>query len=235
MESLEMRFYSNTELAEIAGLDAHSRNFAEMVRRRLTNWGYEYVHQPRRGYIITKVPTTPEERLIEILRRFVGIDSQVVPLQFACFLSAFALIPGFEGMPWEARKAMIDGYFAMNSEVRVMQNWVRKLIECDMMFATKDNCYLWHTYEENGYKIREKADPESEEYKEYCEERTRYLNDLSRSGCSSSKVWGRMVKTLYNQYGVYYYCKALNFNGFLNDKLHVIVELAQEIILGQAE
>ena len=49
MESLEMQFYSNAELAEIAGLDAHSRNFAEMVRRRLTNWGYGYVHQPRRG------------------------------------------------------------------------------------------------------------------------------------------------------------------------------------------
>ena len=106
-ESLEMRFYPREELATIAGLDAHDHNFSATMKRTLTLWGYEYEFKPRHGFAITKVPTTPEERLIEILRRDVGIDTQVDALKFSCFMSAFVLIPDFLAMPWRTRETML--------------------------------------------------------------------------------------------------------------------------------
>ena len=73
-EKLELRFYPNKEIATIAGLDAKGHNFSAKMKRSLDLWGYEYEFKPRHGFTITRVPTTPEEQLIEILRRELHID-----------------------------------------------------------------------------------------------------------------------------------------------------------------
>ena len=75
-EKLELRFYSNKEIAAIAGLDAHDHNFAATMKDRLKQWGYKHEFKRRRGYTITKVPETPEEQLIEILRRELHVDTK---------------------------------------------------------------------------------------------------------------------------------------------------------------
>ena len=42
IQKLEKRFYPRAEIAEIMGLVTNDRNFANKVRTRLNNWGYEY-------------------------------------------------------------------------------------------------------------------------------------------------------------------------------------------------
>ena len=153
-ERLELRFYPREELAKIAGLDAHDHNFAGTMKTRLTLWGYEYEFKPRRGFTITKVPETPEERLIEILRRDVGIDTQVDVLQFASFMSAFVLIDYFFSTPWPEREKLLREYYDVIVTDRTMMNWRDKLIARGYINLVSSNRNLWHTFLQDGRKVR---------------------------------------------------------------------------------
>lgn len=229
-ERLEMRFYPREELAEIAGLDAHDHNFSATMKRTLTLWGYEYEFKPRQGFTITKIPTTPEERLIEILRRDVGIDTQVDPLQFSCFMSACVIVPDFLAMPWRTREIMLREYFDVVITDRTMMNWRNKLEASNYIYPYHSVRTLWHTVIRDGRKVQEKADPESEEYKTYSALRSGILAGYEAMGIPSRSVWGDMVHQLYQEHGVYYYCKSIEFNGFKLKELDVIRELTEEIL-----
>jgi len=229
-EKLELRFYPREELAKIAGLDAHDHNFAATMKDRLTLWGYEYTFQRRRGFTITRIPTTPEERLMEILRRDVRIDTQVDVLKFACFMSAFVLIPDFLAMPWRTRETMLWEYFAVSVCGDTMRNWRDKMIECGYIYPYHSVRTLWHTSTQNGRKVQEPADPESDEYKTYCKLRSGILSGYAAMGISSRTVWGDMVHQLYKEHGVFYYCKSIEFNGFKLEELDYIHDLTLEIL-----
>lgn len=234
-ERLEMRFYPREELAAIAGLDAQGHNFSATMKRTLTLWGYEYTFQPRRGFTITRVPTTPEERLIEILRRDVGIDTQIDPLQFSCFMSACVIVPNFLNMPWRTREIRMREYFDLVITDRTMMNWRDKLEESKYIYISIADRTLWHTITRDGRKVQEKADPESEEYKTYCKLRSGILNGYEAIGIPSRTVWGDMVHQLYDAYGVYYYCKSIDFNGFKLKELDYIHDLTLEILRGKPD
>ena len=77
MEQLEKRFYPREELAEIAGLDIHGHNFSAQMKSYLERWGYGYEFVPRKGFLITKIPETAEEKLVELLRRVFHVDTQI--------------------------------------------------------------------------------------------------------------------------------------------------------------
>ena len=205
-ESLEKRFYPRKELAEIAGLDAHDHNFSATMRNRLTLWGYEYTFQPRRGFTITKVPETPEERLIEILRRDVHIDTQIDPLHFSCFMSACVIVPDFLAMPWATRETMLREYFDVVITDRTMMNWRNKLTESGYIYPCHSERTLWNTATLNGRKIQTKADPEGEEYRAYFKLRSGILAGYVARGISSRSVCKDMVQEVYYQHDVYYYC-----------------------------
>lgn len=229
-ESLEKRFYPREELAAIAGLDAQGHNFSAKMKRNLTLWGYEYEFKPRRGFTITKVPTTPEEKLIEILRRDIHIDTQVNPLHFSCFMSAFVLIDNFFSMPWPNREALLREYFDVVITDRTMMNWRDKLGESGYLTHSQSTRNLWHTFVQDGAKVREIADPESPEYKTYCKLRSGILAGYAAMGIPARSVWGDMVHQLYKEYGVYYYCKSIEFNGFKLKALDYIHDLTLEIL-----
>lgn len=229
-ESLEKRFYPREELAAIAGLDAQGHNFSAKMKRNLTLWGYEYEFKPRRGFTITKVPTTPEEKLIEILRRDIHIDTQVNPLHFSCFMSAFVLIPNFFSMPWPNREALLREYFDVVITDRTMMHWRDKLGESGYLTHSQSTRNLWHTFVQDGAKVREKVDPESPEYKTYCKLRSGILAGYAAMGIPARSVWGDMVHQLYKEYGVYYYCKSIEFNGFKLRALDYIHDLTLEIL-----
>ena len=235
MESLEMRFYPRDELAAIAGLDAKGHNFSAQMKRTLTLWGYEYEFKPRHGFTITKVPTTPEKRLIEILRRDIGIDTQVDPLQFSCFMSAFIMIPDFFSMPWSERETMLREYFDVTITDRTMMNWRNKLGQSGYLYGGQAERNLWHTFVQEGKKIREKVDPESPEYKQYCALRSGILAGYTELGMPVHAVWGDMVHQLYKEHGVYYYCKSIEFNGVKLYDLEVIYDLTLEILRGKPD
>lgn len=76
IQKLEKHFYPRAEIAEIMGLVTNDRNFANKVRTRLNNWGYEYNYS-RHGVEITKVPTSAEEKLNELLIRKLNLSIQM--------------------------------------------------------------------------------------------------------------------------------------------------------------
>lgn len=234
-ESLEKRFYPREELAAIAELNTQGHNFSAQMKDTLTRWGYEYEFQPRRGFTITKVPTTPEERLIEILRRDIGIDTQVDPLQFSCFMSACVIVPDFLDMPWRTREIRMQEYFGLVVTDRTMMNWRNKLETSGYIYISTAERTLWHTIIRDGKKVQEKADPESEEYKTYSALRSGILSGYEAMGIPSRSVWGDMVHQLYNEYGVYYYCKKIEFNGFKLKELDYIHDLTLAIIRGNPD
>ena len=90
MEQLEKRFYPREELAEIAGLDIHGHNFSAQMKSYLERWGYGYEFVPRKGFLITKIPETAEEKLVELLRRVFHVDTQIDTYAFSCFVFAFS-------------------------------------------------------------------------------------------------------------------------------------------------
>ena len=230
-ERLELRFYSNKEIAAIAGLDAHDHNFAETMRTCLTRWCYTFEHKRRRGFVITKVPETPEEQLIEILRRELHVDTkQCNALHFASFMSAFVLIPNFFSMPWPNREKLMKEYYDVTVTDRTMMNWRDKLIARGYINLVSSNRNLWHTFLQDGRKVREIVDPESPEYKQYCALRSGILAEYAKMGMPARSVWGDMVHQLYKEYGVYYYCKSIEFNGFKLKELDCIHDLTLEIL-----
>ena len=234
-ESLEKRFYPREELAAIAGLDAQGHNFSAQMKTTLTLWGYEYEFKPRQGFTITKIPETPEEKLIEILRRDVGIDTQVDVLQFSCFMSACVIVPDFLAMPWRTREVMLREYFDVIVTDRTMMNWRNKLGQSGYLFGGQAERTLWHTIMRDGSKVQEKADPESPEYKNYCKLRSGILAGYAAMGIPSRTVWGDMVHQLYDEHGVYYYCKSIEFNGIKLCDLDVIRELTEEILMTKTD
>ena len=98
MELLETRFYSLAEIREITGKD-RSRD----IKRILALWGYEYEWKDRQGVAITKLPEAPLARFTELMRRYLHIDTQIKPKEFACFLTLLLEDEAFSSMPWEER------------------------------------------------------------------------------------------------------------------------------------
>jgi len=229
-EKLELRFYPREELAKIAGLDAKGHNFSAQMKRSLDLWGYEYEFKPRHGFTITRVPTTPEEQLIEILRRELHIDTQVNPLHFASFMSAFILIPTFFSTPWPEREKLLREYYDVTVTDRTMMNWRNKLGQSDYLHDSQATRNLWHTFLQDGRKVRKIVDPESPEYKQYCALRSGILAEYAKMGISARSIWGDMVHQLYHEHGVYYYCKSIEFNGFKWKELDYIHDLTLEIL-----
>ena len=111
-----------------------------------------------------------------------------------------------------------------------MRGWRDKIIECGYIYDAHSVRTLWHTSTQNGSKVQEKADPESEEYKTYCKLRSGILAGYEAMGIPSRSVWGDMVHQLYQEHGVYYYCKSIEFDGFKLKELDVIRELTEEIL-----
>ena len=72
-------------------------------------WGYGY-DWTRGGATITYVPNTPQEKLKEILIRRFRLNIQVDMYAFACFITAFTDVPGFDCMPWKVREEEYQKY-----------------------------------------------------------------------------------------------------------------------------
>lgn len=235
MEQLECRFYGREEIADITGLDVHSHNFAAQVREKLTSWGYTHEYKPRQGVEITKVPETPLERMAELMQRELNIDRQVEPYLFSCFILAIHYIENFDSMPWAEKERVFQEYFGVNVTGRTMQNWRDKLVAAQYIyyfsFLPADD--LWHTYtDENGKRIREHVDPNSElekKYKIYCAERSQWLEWLEKNNCPPKEKWSIMIHALYKEYGCFYKCVRMELCGFPSPYREEIDSLIYEI------
>ncbi len=104
-----------------------SRHFKRNVENRLKKWGYRYNYKTA-GVTILSRPITAEERLAELLIRQYNIDVQINSYAFACFITAFSDIDGFDSMPWGERAKVYYDYSGVSMDERTLRNWCSKLI-----------------------------------------------------------------------------------------------------------
>lgn len=235
MAMLEKRFYPRQEIAEIVGItNLKDGHFAEKVRRYLDKRGYEYEYSSR-GANITRLPQTAEEQLAFLLRDSLGLDVQINVYDFACFIRAFSVIGSFDSMPWMSRTVFFNQHFENEVSQATLQRWMKFLTESKNVSPQKKGA-LWRSFkDEDGDKVQVRVDPDSEEYREYCEKRSELLIGFENADKETrSKMWGSMVHHLYPEYGVYYYCPEFALNA-LGDQAEEISRLVAQVMAERQE
>lgn len=237
MDMLEKRFYPRQEIAEIVGItNLQDKHFAEKVRRYLDNrkYGYDY---SRKGVSITVLPETAEEQLAFLLRNSLGLDNQVDAYVFACFINAFSAIDGFDSMPWKSRTAFFNRHYNKKISQSTLERYRKCLVDSgDLVRFAKGA--LWKTItDEDGYKVQIRVEPDSQEYKDYCEKRTALLKEFGFNGAdhwARNRIWQSMVDTLKPEYGTYYYCPQYVLNA-LGDQAEEIARLVAQVMAERQE
>ena len=241
MEQLEKRFYTLDELAEITGMNCKANNFKRNVENALTKWGYSYDWFNRRGATITGIPTSPEERLQELLVRQFHVDIQVDMYAFSCFVTAFTDIDGFDSMPWEEREKVFQEYLGRKVDKRTLSKWSKTLIEQEIMGKDCVGSY-WKTEIIDKRKIRSPAtEKEYEEYEIRRRELMRRLEEFAMDAMRQDPqlpykeavkiAWKELYSILWDEFNCCYYCcKTFQFTMW-NDQgdLVEVYELIREI------
>ena len=239
MNQLEKRFYDRKEIAQITGVKlADDKHFKRNVESVLTKWGYGYDWM-RNGVAITHVPDLPEERLQEILIRQFQVDIQVDMYSFACFVTAFNDVPGFDSMPWKVREEEFREFSGRFYTSRTLSHWCKKLIEQGIMCKGSEGSY-WKTYEDaRGLKKRELVT--EEEAQAYFRERYALIEDITWQIMKGSRklsydearseAWKNVVNFLWDRdHCCYYSCKTFHFTAWnLNGSLADVYELTRYI------
>ena len=235
MAMLEKRFYPRQEIAEIVGItDRKDGHFAEKVKRYLNKRLYEYEYS-RKGANITQLPKTAEEQLASLMRDELELNKQRNAYLFACFIRAFSVIGSFESMPWTSRTAFFNQHFENTITQTTLERWMRFLQKGENVIRFKKGA-LWRTIkDEDGDKVQVRVDPDSEEYREYCEKRSEKLIGFQNADKETrNKRWGTMVYDLYPEYGVYYYCPQFVLNA-LGDQAEEISRLVAQVMAERQE
>ena len=220
---MEKRLYSREELAHLTGARlSDEKHFKRNAENALIKWGYGY-DWLRGGAVITHVPSTPKERLKEILIRQFHIDIQVDMYAFACFVTAFTDVPGFDCMPWKVREAEFEKYSGHYYSSRTLSSWARKLIEQDIMYKGAIGSFWKTSVKPNGEKVRTSVT--YEEVKEYFDRRSELIekyatqileNDVKKTyEAARRSAWQIAFEILWDQYQCCYYsCKTFQFSAW---------------------
>ena len=243
MEQLELRSYSRTEIAEVLSVNIKdSRHFKRNVENKLSKWGYGFRYESAAVEILSK-PETPSERLSEILCRGYGINIQIFPEQFACFIAAFTDIEGFDSMPWAERAAAYYSYYGICVNEKTLRNWCSQLIDRNVI-SQMGGSTKWRTYFEGNRKIREPIQEIDEvEMESYFERRGEifkgnYIAELERGlppREARIAAWKETYADLWGEFNCcFYYCKSFTLTAFSFNDVDVreIYELAREIAAG---
>lgn len=188
---------------------------------------------------ITSVPASPEKQFAEILLRVCGIDVQTTDnylFQFACFLSAFTDIDGFESMPWEERANCLRQYYGAMITDRTLRNWCSKLIKTNAIAKVSGVSY-WKTEYENGVKLRTRAI--KEDVAAYYDRRREIVQQETGKNVlagmpvaeAKKKAWKDVHAILWAEYHCcYYYCKSFLLSAFTDEGISFeLLELARQI------
>ena len=238
MQQLEMRFYSRSEIAEITNISLSAHNFSRDVKDILAKWGYGREWICRKGVTITHIPTSPEERLQEILIRQFHVDVQVDMYSFACFVTAFSDLEGFSNMPDGERQNAFYEYSGKYYDDKTFSNWRRKLLEQEIMVKGTIGSY-WKTEIQNDRKIRSTVP--KKEVDEYNKRRSELLDQLTleymrnnpkvKYSDAYKAAWKEVYPHLWAEFGCCYYsCKTFHFTAWNKQgDLAEVYELTREI------
>lgn len=181
MIRLEKRAYSREAISEITGIPQiyesgnENKGFIGRVRERLENWHYS-VETPRGGsVIITGQPEAALDRLHDIMMRKLGLDIQVRPREFACFMHFMMTVPDADCMPVEDRLDYINqNYKPVNLSKSTLERWTESLSDCQALIIDGQSAVRWRTEKINGNYLRTKVDGDQE----LMEERRRYTERM---------------------------------------------------------
>lgn len=233
MEQLQKRGYTKEEISAITGISLADHQFRDRAIARLNHWGYE-VDYPRylRGgvpnILITRIPTTADERLMELMYRVYGLDIQVETEDFAIFLDALMMYEGV-GIPWRKREMEIKSQYSRKVSAQRMSRWARKLIEGDFMTKQpKQDGTWWKTYYDGGEKRQVKVpDDEIEVAEQFAQRKI----ELAAASNFSNEGWSNAHKTLWAEYQCcYYQVGILALNGFKDEEIAMILSWVEEIV-----
>ena len=241
MQQLEQRAYTRQEIADALSVNIKDSNhFKRNVENTLSKWGYGYEYS-RAAVTITQVPSTPEERLKEILIRKLDMSSQINPYAFACFLTAFNDVQLFESMPWSERMDILSGYYGVDVSERTLQNWYDKLLQLKIAHKSDERVF-WRTYYCYEVKCRSIVTEDSwDDMLKYFsrktellqEERNRLLANGETAQTATKKAWNYAYNQLWTEFGCCYYsCKVIELGAFgelEQDILQEIYELTREL------
>lgn len=237
---LERRAYTRQEMSEITGYK-QDNNFLKNVKRALDKWGYGY-EIPRRGdIIITRLPTSPVERLQELMRRHLGLDRQIDALPFACYFHLMLSDETAASMPWATRELILRERYGNNlfenpdikqdSVEKKLQRWHARLIKVGFFCPDKglSSRTLWRTEKVEGEKWQTRVDTDDEGYAAYKARRS----ELLRLYANVDKPWDMTLRQLWAEFKCcYYYCAYTYINAFYWDDLAEMISLTTEIVEG---
>ena len=242
IQKLEKRFYPRAEVAEIMGLVTNDKNFANKVRTRLNNWGYEYNYS-RNGVEITKVPTSAEEKLNELLIRKLNLNIQMDLKGFSVMMYLLDTDYEFRTSPWKTRETILFREYGMCIAESTMRNWARRLISDDVLMKSSDTPEVWRSYKDVfNRKCQERVSGNEEqmkEYEEYKAKRSQYLEEADKayqeetgSYLPSPTRWKDTFSRLWNEFQCCYYnVKPLEFGAWFKDSdYEEIFSLAEDIV-----
>lgn len=232
IEKLELRSYSRDEIARLTEVSLKDKNFAAKVKNRLTNWGYEYNYSSR-TVEITKIPTTAEERLKELLIRKLNFSVQTDFKAFTIMLHLFRTDRNFMSMPWKTRETVLYEQYGITIADSTMSNWTRRLLNDDVLLKSfSANHNLWRTHIENGIKYQEKiseTDDKMAEYKKYNAMRSQLLAEAQEAN-NTTTCWGGVINKLWNKFHCCYYTvKPIEPVAWYDDDYKEIFSLSEDI------
>ena len=240
MKQLEQRFYERPEIAEITGAKlSDDKHFKRNVENTLMKWGYGYDWM-RHGVNITHIPDKPEEKLQEILIRQFHVDVQVNMYAFACFITAFPDVEGFDSMPWKVRESEYEKYSGVFFTSRTLSSWCRKLIEQGIMTKGSVGSY-WKTYSSADGKEKIRESVSEAEAQEYFKRRSELLEEMTMDNVKQNHkfsydearkvAWKTVYAYLWEEFKCCYYsCKTFYFSAWTEQgQLAEVYELTREI------
>lgn len=234
MKQLKTKTYTREEIAKEFNLETSNKNFARKVKDTLTKWGYSFNYS-RKEVTITRIPTTADEKLAEILIREYNLDIRIDTDAFAAFFYSLVVLPEFSSMPWEERMVFLKDEFGVEVSDRTLRSWCSRLISTSTVYKDDSIKTRWITGYCNGEKYRELVDGDKElekladDYKESMKSLLEKYKTLE-----NKEKWTVIRKELWDKYQCCIYsCKGISLAAFDNteslETLQEMVELVNEI------
>lgn len=233
MEQLKTGFYSRTEIAAVLEINlSDSKHFKRNITNKLLNWGYSFEYSLK-GVKITRVPTTPREKLAEIALREFDLDIRVDTYAFSAFIYSFLNYPEFTSMPWKERELQLKLNFGVQVSDRTLRNWSYYLINTLNMYKDYTDRTRWITSLVNGVKVREMVDgdPCLEKIADEYEQEKQQLLDSYKELEPKAK-WKKVLFILWIKYNCYvYYCYSFKSAKVCNESAGDLIRLVNDILL----
>lgn len=227
MKQLNKRFYPRAEIAEITGVNIEdNRHFKRNITNKLDKWGYKYIYE-KKGITITIIPLSAEERFNEVLRRDYGFSIYDDTRAFACFLMLFLENEGFNSMPWNMRKQLLEEKYNEDVSISTLKSWYKKLEKSNLLFTDTGKKTAWYTKQTETGTIRKKVETPTEKLnkRNWYEKKRKYLKD----GLSYTET---MKKLWYETHTFYFLCADISLNA-CGDNAIFILDLVKEWLEGK--